>query len=126
MPVHCRKVSVRSSGAQWSLDALVSFPEGGEPIPCFFSVMSAWCVFQAPSSEEGEKLLAEVKTALGPPASPPQVVKGGSCGGEEDDGEFPFTGAMLSVTWEFPREGREAFIARIGELFASGGAKAAG
>jgi hypothetical protein len=44
------------------------------------------------------------------------MVKGGSCGGEEEDGEFPFTGSMLSVTWEFPKELREGFINNVKRL----------
>jgi hypothetical protein len=82
-------------------------------LPCFFSVLPTGCTFQTVSSEEGEKLLEKVRVELGPPASLPQVVKGGACGGEEEDGEFPFTGAMLSVTWEFPRESRDAFVAKV-------------
>lgn len=70
-----------------------------------------------PSGEEGERLLSRVVAALGPPAGAPQVVKGGSCGGEEEDGEFPFVGAMVSVSWEFPREGREEFLSAFRSLF---------
>jgi hypothetical protein len=108
----CRKASVRSSAAQWNLEALI--PEGkGDLLPCFFSVLPTGCTFQTVSSEGGERLLEKVRAALGPTASAPQVVKGGACGGEEEDGEFAFTGAMLSVTWEFPREFREAFLAKV-------------
>ena len=45
------------------------------------------------------------------------MVKGGSCGGEEEDAEFAFTGAMVSVTWEFPKVERAAFITRVKALF---------
>jgi hypothetical protein len=59
-----------------------------------------------------------VAGALGaPPSSPPQAVKGGSCGGEEEDAEFPFTGSMISATWEFPKERRGAVLASIRGLF---------
>ncbi|MBI5343249.1 MAG: hypothetical protein HZB63_08100 [Deltaproteobacteria bacterium] len=57
-----------------------------------------------------------MRAKLGPPASAPQVVKGGACGGEEEDSEFPFIGAMLSVTWEFPREYRDDFLAKVKAL----------
>ena len=112
MTLPCRKSSVRSSAAQWNLEAMIPV-EGGEPIPCFFSVLPTGCTFQTVSSEAGEKLFQRVRDALGSTSSEPQVVKGGACGGEEDDGDFPFTGAMLSVTWDFPRESREAFVAKV-------------
>jgi hypothetical protein len=86
---------------------------GGDLLPCFFSVLPTGCTFQTVSSEGGERLLEKVRAALGPTSSDPQVVKGGACGGEEEDGEFAFTGAMLSVTWEFPRESRETFLAKV-------------
>ena len=50
-------------------------------------------------------------------ASPPQMGKGGSCGGEEEDAEFPFTGSMISATWEFPKERKGAVLASIRGLF---------
>ncbi len=112
----CRKASVRSSAAQWNLDALVA-ADGEETIPCFFSVVPTWATFQTVSSAEGESLVSEVSASLGPPSSAPQVVKGGACdGGEEDDADFSFTGAMISVTWEFPKEDREAFIGKVKRL----------
>jgi hypothetical protein len=43
--------------------------------------------------------------------------KGGSCGGEDEDGEFAFTGSMLSATWEFPKERRGAVLASFHGLF---------
>ncbi len=117
MPLDCRKASVRSSAAQWNLDALVAV-EGGDLLPCFFSVVPAYGTFQTVSGEAGEKLIRSLAGALGPPSSDPQVVKGGSCGGEEEDAEFAFTGAMISVTWEFPREERAAFLARVKAVLA--------
>lgn len=68
------------------------------------------------SSEAGEKLLVEAASALGSPAGEPQIVKGGSCGGEEEESDFPFAGAMLSVAWEFPKDAREAFIEKVRAL----------
>ncbi|MBI5577439.1 MAG: hypothetical protein HY896_13895 [Deltaproteobacteria bacterium] len=115
MTLPCRKASVRSSAAQWNVDALVR-AGSGDLLPCFFSVLPTGCTFQTVSSEEGEKLLDSVRTALGPTASVPQVVKGGACGGEDEDGEFPFVGAMLSVTWDFPREARDSFVVKVKEL----------
>ena len=112
MSIRCHKAFEKSSAAQWNLDALVSF-NGTDRIPCFFSVVPTWCTFQTVSSGEGEELIRELSKLLGKTASEPQVVKGGSCGGEEEDAEIPFAGAMLSVTWEFPKEEREAFLARI-------------
>ena len=112
MPFSCRKVLVRRSAAQWNLEALVSSP-GKDLIPCFFSALSTYGTFQAPAVEEGEKLLSELCAAIGPSTTEPQVVKGGACGGEEEDSEFAFVGAMLSATWEFPGEGREAFIGGV-------------
>lgn len=118
MTVPCRKASVRASAAQWSLDALVA-PGGPDPIPCFFSVAPTYATFQTLSSDGGERLLSAVTASLGEPSSPPQVVKGGSCGGEEEEGaEYAFAGAMLSVTWDFPKEEREGFIARVKALLA--------
>lgn len=119
MPLTCRKTSVRSSAAQWNLDALVE-TGAGDPVPCFLSVVSSWCTLQAPSSAEGEKLLAAACAVLGPPDSPPQIVKGGACGGEEEDAPFPFTGAMVSVTWKFPRKERDAFLDKVAGLFGAG------
>lgn len=112
MPLDCRKASVRSSAAQWNVDALVG-AEGGDLLPCFFSVVPSYGTFQTVSGEAGEKLIRLLSSELGPPSSSPQVVKGGSCGGEEEDAEFAFTGAMISVTWEFPRDQRPAFLARV-------------
>ncbi len=112
MPLECRKASVRSSAAQWNVDALVAV-EGGDLLPCFFSVVPTYGTFQTVSGEAGENLIRSLAAELGAPSSAPQVVKGGSCGGEEEDAEFAFTGAMISVTWEFPREGRAAFLARV-------------
>lgn len=112
MSIRCHKASVRSSAAQWNLDALVSFG-GTDRIPCHISVVPTWCTFQAASSGEGEKLVRAISKVLGEPSSPPQVVKGGSCGGEEEDDEIPFAGAMLSVTWEFPKEQRNEYLEKI-------------
>ncbi len=112
MPLDCRKASVRASAAQWNLDALVAVGDG-DLLPCFFSVVPTYGTFQTVSGEAGEKLIRSLATELGPPSSAPQVVKGGSCGGEEEDAEFAFTGAMISVTWEFPRDERAAFLARV-------------
>ena len=115
MPLDCRKASARSSAAQWNIDALVA--SNGDLIPCFFSVVPAYGTFQTVSGDAGEGLIRSLAAELGPPSSAPQVVKGGSCGGEEEDAEFAFTGAMISVTWEFPREDRTAFLARVKALF---------
>lgn len=117
MSLKCKKASVRSSAAQWNLDVLVS-TDTEVSIPCFFSVVPTWCTFQTVSSEEGENILGAVSGSLGPPSSAPQVVKGGACdGGEEDEGEgIAFTGAMISATWEFPREERGAFIGKVKRL----------
>lgn len=115
MAFPCQKASVRSSAAQWNLEALIPSEEG-DPLPCFFSVLPTGCTFQTLSSVGGERLLETVRAKLGPPASAPQVVKGGACGGEEEDSEFPFIGAMLSVTWEFPREYRDDFLAKVKAL----------
>lgn len=121
MTLACKKTSVRESAAQWNLDALVETP-GGDLLPCFVSVISTYCTVQASNSREGEALLESVSAALGaPPSSPPQVVKGGSCGGEEEDGEFPFTGSMVSATWEFPRERKGEVLAAFQRLFALAG-----
>jgi hypothetical protein len=100
----CAKTSVRESAAQWNLDALVETP-GGDLLPCFVSVVSTYCTVQAANSAEGETILARVSEALGaPPSTAPQVVKGGSCDGGDEDEEFPFSGSMVSATWDFARE----------------------
>ncbi len=113
----CRKSEVRESAAQWNLDALVETP-GGDMLPCFVAVVSSYCTVQAPNVKDGEAIFGDVTGSLGaPPSSLPQVVKGGSCGGEEEDGEFPFTGSMISATWEFPKERRGAVLASIRGLF---------
>jgi hypothetical protein len=113
----CRKTEVRKSAAQWNLDALVETP-GGDMLPCFVAVVSLYCTVQAPNTKDGEAIFGDVAGALGaPPSSPPQVVKGGSCGGEEEDAEFPFTGSMISATWEFPKDRRDAVQASIRGLF---------
>ncbi len=112
----CRKTSLKVSAAQWSLDALVETP-GGDLLPCFVSVTSSYCTVQAPNTNDGEGLLGQVAGALNsPPSSPPQTVKGGSCGGEED-GEFAFTGAMVSATWDFPRERKGDVLSVFRRLF---------
>ena len=114
----CRKTEVRESAAQWNLDALVGTP-GGDLFPCFVAVLTSYCTVQAPNTGDGESVFGEVSGALGaPPSTPPQAVKGGSCGGEEEDGEFAFTGSMISATWEFPKERRDAVLASIHGLFA--------
>jgi hypothetical protein len=113
----CRKTQLRESAAQWNLDALVETP-GGDILPCFVAVVSSYCTVQGPNTRDGEAILGDVAAALGaPPSSPPQAVKGGSCGGEEEDAEFPFTGSMISATWEFPKERRGAVLASIRGLF---------
>ncbi len=113
----CRKTSVRESAAQWNLDALVETP-GGDMLPCFVAVVSSYCTVQAPNTKDGEAILGDVAEALGaPPSSLPQAVKGGACGGEEEDGEFPFTGSMISATWEFGKVRRDAVVASIRGLF---------
>ncbi len=83
---------------------------GRELIPCFFSALSTYGTFQAPATDDGEKMFEELCAAIGPSSTKPQVVKGGACGGEEEDAEFAFVGAMLSATWEFPAGGRDAFV----------------
>ncbi len=117
----CRKTEVRESAAQWNLDALVDAP-GGDMFPCFVAVVSTYCTVQGPNTQDGEAILRDVAEALGAsPSSPPQAVKGGSCGGEEEDAEFPFTGSMLSATWEFPKERRGDVLASIRGLFGLAG-----
>ena len=113
----CRKTEVRESAAQWNLDALVETP-GDDLFPCFVAVVSSYCTVQAPNTKDGEAIFGDVAGALGaPPSSLPQAVKGGSCGGEEEDGEFPFTGSMISATWEFPKGRRDAVLASFRGLF---------
>ncbi len=112
MSLACRKASVRSSAAQWNIDALVSL-DGEDALPCFFSVVPTWCTFQTLSNGEGEDLLQAVLSTIGPPSSDPQVVKGGACDGGGEGEDDPYTGAMVSVTWEFPKEDRESFIEKV-------------
>lgn len=113
----CRKTEVRESAAQWNLDALVGTP-GGDILPCFVAVVSTYCTVQVPNTQDGEAILGDMAETLGAsPSSPPQAVKGGSCGGEEEDAEFPFTGSMLSATWEFPKERKGAVLASIRGVF---------
>ena len=116
-----RKTQIRESAAQWNLEALVETP-GGDLLPCFVGVVSSYCTVQAPNTKDGEAILGGVAGKLGaPPSSPPQAVKGGSCGGEEEDSEFAFTGSMISATWEFPKERREAVVASFRALFGVAG-----
>ena len=113
-----RKTQVRESAAQWNLDALVGTP-GGDVLPCFVAVLPSYCTVQAPNTKDGESIFGDVAGALGaPPSTPLQAVKGGSCGGEEEDEEFAFTGSMISATWEFPKERRDTVLASIRGLFA--------
>src|SRR5512146_513954 len=112
MTYTCRKASVRASAAQWSVDVLAEIP-GVDLVPCSFAILPTGGSFLVPSSRAGERLIAEAASELGRPSSMPQTVKGGSCGGAEEDGELPFTGAMLSVTWEFRKEEREEFIRKV-------------
>jgi hypothetical protein len=113
----CRKTQVRESAAQWNLDALLETP-GGDMLPCFVAVLTSYCTVQAPNTKDGEAIFGDVSLALGAPSStPPQAVKGGSCGGEEEDEEFAFTGSMISATWEFPKERRDAVLSSIRGLF---------
>lgn len=114
MPLDCRKASARASAAQWNLDALVACD--GDLLPCFFSVVPTYGTFQTVSGAAGAALIGVLAAELGPPSSAPEVVKGGSCGGEEEDAEFAFAGAMVSVTWEFPKSERAAFVARVKAL----------
>jgi hypothetical protein len=113
----CRKTQVRESAAQWNLDALLETP-GGDMLPCFVAVLTSYSTVQVPNTKDGEAIFGDVARALGaPPSTPPQAVKGGSCGGEEEDEEFAFTGSMISTTWEFPKERRGAVLASIRGLF---------
>jgi hypothetical protein len=113
----CRKSALRESAAQWSLDALVETP-GGDLLPCFVSVISTYCTVEASNTRDGEALLDAVSMALGtPPSTPPQVVKGGSCDGGDGDEEFPFSGSMVSATWDFPRERKGEVLSVFRELF---------
>lgn len=117
MTLSCAKTSVRESAVQWNLDALVQTP-GGDLLPCFVSVVSTYCTVQAANSKEGESILARAAQALGsPPSSDPQVVKGGSCDGGDEDEEFPFSGSMVSATWDFPRERKGEVLATFRGLF---------
>ncbi len=118
MTLSCRKTSLKESAAQWNLDALVDTPEG-DILPCFVSIVSSYCTVQASNTSEGEALLGAVAEALGtPPSSPPQIVKGGSCdGGDDEDAEFPFSGSMVSATWDFPRERKGEVLAAVRRLF---------
>lgn len=118
MTFTCKKASVKASAAQWSVDFLAEIA-GDDLIPCSFAILPTGGTFLVPSSRAGERLIAEAASELGRPSSMPQMVKGGSCGGEEEDGEFPFTGSMLSVTWEFPKESREEFLRKVIRLIGS-------
>jgi len=111
------KTSVRESAAQWNLDALVK-TSGGDLLPCFVSVVSTYCTVQAANSADGEAILSRVAEALGaPPSTDPQVVKGGSCDGGDEDDEFPFSGSMVSATWDFPKERKGEVLAAFRGLF---------
>jgi len=113
----CRKTSLKKSAAQWNLDALVE-TRGGDLLPCFVAVLTSYCTVQVSNTQDGEAIFGDVCGALGaPPSSPPQAVKGGSCGGEEEDEEFAFTGSMLSATWQFPKERREEILSAFRRLF---------
>ncbi len=117
MTLSCRKTSLRVSAAQWNLDALVETPGGGI-LPCFVSVISTYCTVQSADTSEGEALLGAVAAALGtPPSTPPQAVKGGSCDAGDGDEEFPFSGSMVSATWDFPAERKPAVLSAFRELF---------
>ncbi|MGE5246744.1 MAG: hypothetical protein ACM3L8_00220 [Verrucomicrobiota bacterium] len=117
MTLSCAKTSVRESAAQWNLDALVH-TSGGDLLPCFVSVVSTYCTVQAANSEEGEAILGRVAEELGsPPSTEPQVVKGGSCDGGDEDEEFPFSGSMISATWDFPKERKGEVLAAFRGLF---------
>lgn len=117
MTLSCKKAAVRESAAQWNLDALVETP-GGDLLPCFVSVVSSYCTVQAANSEGGDAVLARVAEALGsPPSTAPQVVKGGSCDGGDGDEEFPFSGSMVSATWDFSANRKEVVLAMFRNLF---------
>lgn len=117
MTLSCRKTSLKESAAQWNLDALVDTP-AGDILPCFVSVISTYCTVQAANTGEGEALLGAVAEALGtPPSTPPQVVKGGSCDGGDGDEEFPFSGSMVSATWDFPKERKGEVLSVFRNLF---------
>ncbi|MBP2676124.1 MAG: hypothetical protein H6Q84_2964 [Deltaproteobacteria bacterium] len=117
MTLSCRKTSLKESAAQWSLDALVD-TAGGDILPCFVSVISTYCTVQAANTAEGESILGAVAEALGmPPSTAPQVVKGGSCDGGDGDEEFPFSGSMVSATWDFPAERKGEVLSAFRNLF---------
>lgn len=117
MTLSCAKASVRESAVQWNLDALVRTP-GGDLLPCFVSVVSTYCTVQAANSDDGEAILARVAERLGsPPSTAPQAVKGGSCDGGDGDEEFPFSGSMVSATWDFPKERKGEVLAAFRGLF---------
>jgi hypothetical protein len=113
----CAKTTVRESAVQWNLDALVK-TSGGELLPCFVSVVSTYCTVQAANSADGDAILAKVAESLGsPPSTAPQVVKGGSCDGGDGDEEFPFSGSMVSATWDFPKDRKGEVLAAFRGLF---------
>jgi len=117
MEFRCVKASVRASAAQWAADMLLSFGDG-DLVPCSLFVLPGAATLMAPAGPAAERLFAHAAAALGPPGGEPQTVKGGACGGEEEDGEFPFAGAMTSVTWGFPPAAQETFLGRLASLFA--------
>jgi hypothetical protein len=117
MTLACRKTSLRESAAQWNLDALVE-TAGGDILPCFVSVISNYCTVQAANTKEGEALLGSVASALAAqPSTPPQMVKGGSCDGGDGDEEFPFSGSMISATWDFPPDRKGEVLSAFRLLF---------
>jgi len=108
---------LRESAAQWNLDALLETTEG-DLLPCFVSVISTYCTVQSANTREGEAVLGTVAEALGsPPSTAPQVVKGGSCDGADEDEEFPFSGSMVSATWDFPAERKAEVVSVFRGMF---------
>jgi len=57
---------------------------------------------------DGERLLDYLFVHLGPPEEPPRT----QVGGRQDEEE----GALLLVEWQFPTEGRDAWLQRLGEI----------
>ena len=109
----CR-TQVRESAAQWNLDALVGIA-GRRRSPLLRR--RRLDVFHRPAPNTGTaRRSSGTWPGRGAPPSSPRRCKAAR-GGEDEDGEFAFTGSMLSATWEFPKERRGAVLASIRGLF---------
>jgi len=84
---------------------------GGRPVPLFRRRGLLVLHRSGPNTKDGEAIFGTLPGAGLSPVLSPADGQGRLVRGEDEDGEFAFTGSMISATWEFPKERRDAVLA---------------